>query len=189
MIRTRASRYTLGCCRYSRIWITITYYIQPTSKYVCIVTTFSESVCVCVCVVIPFILDVRLVDVPAGVLQKEGRTGFLHLPSAVLALIFLARRIEPFLSFVDREVEFGVRTKEKSQFVRPNFRRFRGYQLNHVKLSHIVRPAHRHTPSGQSRVYRVTQGVQARSPQGSSSNGCCLGLINVRLSFPHPQSV
>ena len=27
---------------------------------------------VCVCVVIPFILDVRFVDVPAGVTQEEG---------------------------------------------------------------------------------------------------------------------
>ena len=45
----------------------------------------------CVCVVIPFILDVgRLVDVRrAGVTsQEEDHTGFLHLPSAVLALIF-----------------------------------------------------------------------------------------------------
>ena len=62
--------------------------------------------CVCVvCVVIPFIPDVRLVDVPAGGTQEEGHTGFLHLPSAVLALVFLARRIQPFLSLVDREVE------------------------------------------------------------------------------------
>ena len=46
-------------------------------------------------------------DVPAGVTQEEGNTGFsLHLLSAVLALIFLARRIHPFLSLVDREVEF-----------------------------------------------------------------------------------
>ena len=52
-------------------------------------------------------LDVRFVDVPAGVTQ-EGHTGFLHLPFAVLALIFLARRIQPFLSLVDREVEFRV---------------------------------------------------------------------------------
>ena len=50
-----------------------------------------------------------LLDVPAGVTQEEGHTGFLiHLSSAVLALIFLARRIQPFLSLVDREVEFGV---------------------------------------------------------------------------------
>ena len=62
--------------------------------------------CVCVCVFIPFILDVRLVDVPAGVTQEEGHTGFLHLPSAVFALTFLAGRIQPFLSFVDREVDF-----------------------------------------------------------------------------------
>ena len=50
-------------------------------------------------------------DVPAGVIQEEGNTGFsIHLLSAVLALIFLARRIQPFLSLVDREVEFCVLT-------------------------------------------------------------------------------
>ena len=38
----------------------------------------------------------------------RGHTGFLHRPSAVLALFFLARRIQPFLSLVDREVEFCV---------------------------------------------------------------------------------
>ena len=49
-------------------------------------------------------------DVPAGVTQEEeSHTGFLiHLFSAVRALIFLARRIRPFLSLVDREVEFCV---------------------------------------------------------------------------------
>ena len=57
--------------------------------------------CVCVRVVIPFILDVRLVDAPAGVTQEKGHTGFLiHLPSMVLAfpsstmkLNFVYRRI------------------------------------------------------------------------------------------------
>ena len=51
-------------------------------------------------------------DVPAGVTQEEGNTGFsTHLLSAVLiTLIFLARRIQPFLSLVDREVEFCVLT-------------------------------------------------------------------------------
>ena len=50
-------------------------------------------------------------DVPAGVTQEEGNTGFsIHLLSAVFALIFLARRIQPFLSLVDREVEFCVLT-------------------------------------------------------------------------------
>ena len=49
-------------------------------------------------------------DVPAGVTQEEGNTEFsIHL-SAVLALIFLARRIQPFLSLVGREVEFCVLT-------------------------------------------------------------------------------
>ena len=71
-------------------------------------------VCICVvlcCVVIPFILDVRFVDVPAGITQEEGHTGFLiHRPSASLASIFFARRIQPFLSLVGREVEFCVLT-------------------------------------------------------------------------------
>ena len=50
-------------------------------------------------------------DVPAGVTQEEGHTGFLiHLLSAVRAFIFLARRIQPFLSLVHREVEFCVLT-------------------------------------------------------------------------------
>ena len=41
----------------------------------------------------------------------KGHTGFfIHLPSAVRALFFLARRIQPFLSLVDREVEFCVLT-------------------------------------------------------------------------------
>ena len=67
--------------------------------------------CVCVCVVISFILGIRLVDVPAGVTQEEGHTKvFIHLPSSVLALIFLARRIQPFLSLVNREVDFFVLT-------------------------------------------------------------------------------
>ena len=49
-------------------------------------------------------------DVPAGVTQEEGHTGFfIHFLSVVRAFIFLARRIQPFLSLVDREVEFCVR--------------------------------------------------------------------------------
>ena len=62
------------------------------------------TVCVCVCVFFffPFILDIKFVGC-----TSRGHTGFfIHLPSAVLALIFLARRIQPFLSVVDREVEF-----------------------------------------------------------------------------------
>ena len=48
----------------------------------------------------------NFVDVPAGVTQEEGHTGFLHLPSAVFALTFFAKRIQPFQSLVDCEVEF-----------------------------------------------------------------------------------
>ena len=63
----------------------------------------NRDTAVCfVCVVIPFILGVRLVDAPAGVTQEEGHIKFLHLPSAVLPLIFIARRIQPSIFLVDR---------------------------------------------------------------------------------------
>ena len=66
--------------------------------------------CVCVFSSHPFWTSSSL-DVPAGVTQEEGHTGFvIHLPSAVRALIFVARRIQPFLSLVDREVDFCVLT-------------------------------------------------------------------------------
>ena len=67
-----------------------------------------SSMCVCVCVYFfPFILDTSSLDVPAGVTQEGGNTGFLiHLLSAMRSLIFLARRIQPFFSLVDREVGF-----------------------------------------------------------------------------------
>ena len=70
----------------------------------------------CVCVFLPIYSGRQACGrIPAGVTQEEGHTGFLiHLPSAVLALILLARRIQPFLSFVDREVEFCVLTLFKS---------------------------------------------------------------------------
>ena len=44
------------------------------------------------------------------VAQEESHTGFLHLPSAVVALTFIARMIQPPLSLIDREVEFCVLT-------------------------------------------------------------------------------
>ena len=73
--------------------------------------TLPRLHCVCVCVIIPFILDVKFVDVPAGVTQEEGHTVSLHLPSPVLAFIILARRIlQSFLSLVDRKIEFCVLT-------------------------------------------------------------------------------
>ena len=68
------------------------------------------SVCVCFLPIHSFWTSSSL-DAPAGVTQEEGHTGFLiHLLSAVRAFIFLARRIQPFLSLVDREVEFCVLT-------------------------------------------------------------------------------
>ena len=76
-----------------------------TNKYI-----LYKCVCVCVFFSHSFWTSSSL-DVPAGVTQEESHTGFLiHLLSAVRAFIFLARRIQPFLSFVDREVEFRVLT-------------------------------------------------------------------------------
>ena len=70
------------------------------------------SVCVCVCVCSSHLFwTSSSLDVPAGITREEGHTGFfIHLPSAVRALLFLARRIRPFLSLVDHEVEFCVLT-------------------------------------------------------------------------------
>ena len=61
------------------------------------------------CISFPFILGVKfVVCTAAGVTEEEGHRGFLiHLPSAVRAFIFLARRVQPFVSLVDREVEFS----------------------------------------------------------------------------------
>ena len=75
-----------------------------------------DGVCVCVCVCVCVFSSHSFwtsssLDVPAGVTQEEGHTGFfIHFLSAVRALIFLARRIQRFLSLVDREVEFCVLT-------------------------------------------------------------------------------
>ena len=88
---------------YVRLSSTCTYFCTIYQQYTCPMN-------VCVFSSHPFWTSSSL-DVPAGVTQEEGHTGFLiHLPSAVRALIFVARRIQPFLSLVDREVEFGVLT-------------------------------------------------------------------------------
>ena len=62
--------------------------------------------CVCVC-----FLPIHSGHQVRWTYTSRGHTGFLiHLLSAVRALIFLARRIQPFLSLVDCEVEFCVLT-------------------------------------------------------------------------------
>ena len=80
-----------------------------------ILRTTVSSVCLCgvrVCVLPSHLFwTSSLLDIQAGVTQEEGHTGFLiHLLSAVHAFIFLARRIQPFFSLVDREVELCVLT-------------------------------------------------------------------------------
>ena len=64
------------------------------------------------CVVVLFILDVRFIEMyqPGSQRSKVTQDVSSNLPSAVLALTFLARRIQPFLFLVDREVEFCVLT-------------------------------------------------------------------------------
>ena len=77
-----------------------------------LIHTLKSVLSLCVCVFFPSILDIKFVGRTSRghTEQEEGHTGFLiHLPSAVRALIFVAR-IQPFLSLVDREVEFCVLT-------------------------------------------------------------------------------
>ena len=84
--------------------------VQLTTSRIGNLIRLINVVCVCVFSSHSFWTSSSL-DVPAGVTQEEGHTGFLiHLLSAVRALIFLARRIQPFLSLVDREVECCVLT-------------------------------------------------------------------------------
>ena len=66
-----------------------------------------ECVC-CVCVFSSHLFwTSSSLGVPAEVTQEENHTGFLiHLPSAVHAFIFLARRTQPFLFLVHCEVGF-----------------------------------------------------------------------------------
>ena len=102
---------------------------------------FGVAVCVCVFSSHSFWTSSSL-DVPAEVTQEEGHTGFLpHLLSAVRALIFLARRIQPFLSLVDCEVKFCV-----------------------VVVSHIQRigcqPVKTTLHGGQSRSWSAEQGKE-----------------------------
>ena len=73
------------------------------------------AVSVCVCFFFLFILDVKFVGS-----TSRGHTGFLiHLPSA-RAFIFLARRIQAFLSFVDCEVELRKNPSYRDSNSRPN---------------------------------------------------------------------
>ena len=73
----------------------------------------------CVCLFSSHLFRVSSsLDVPAGVTQEEGHTGFLiPLLSAVRALIFLAIRIQPFLSLGDREVELVYQRFNRSPHV------------------------------------------------------------------------
>ena len=68
-----------------------------------------DTVCVCVLLSDLFWTSGLWTHQPGS--QEEDHTGIFHLPSAVLALIFLARRVQASLSLVDREVECCVPMK------------------------------------------------------------------------------
>ena len=76
--------------------------------------TRQRGVCVCVCVCflpVQSVHQVRWTYQLGSGRRRYHTTGFLiHPLSAVRALIFLARRIQPFLFLADREVEFCVLT-------------------------------------------------------------------------------
>ena len=89
-------------------------------------------------------------DIPAVVTQEEGHTGFLIHLSAVRAFIFLAKRIQPFLSLVDREVEFCVLTIQSFSILPyiSNLVTIESYTLNNVRLK-------------QTRAYHVSDPTNA----------------------------
>ena len=88
--------------------------------------TFAANSC-CVCVFCPFNLDVKFVGS-----TSRGHTGFciVYLPSAVRAIIFLARRIQPFISLVDREVDLRKNSSYRNSNSRPNVSE--GYEVTLV---------------------------------------------------------
>ena len=74
--------------------------------YLCVCVYLLNWTSPCVCVCCHPIYSGR----QACGRTSRGHTGFLRLPSVVLALIFIARRIQPSLSLVDRKVESCVPT-------------------------------------------------------------------------------
>ena len=118
--------------------------------------------CFCVFSSHPFWISSSL-DVPAGVTQEEGHTGFLiHLPSAVRALIFVARRIQPFLSLVDREVSRMQITHKSIQY-------------NQIIIGYIIK-SQMHI---QSRYTQATRRSKQRLQGGR-------GMLPVRDTPPRP---
>ena len=96
-----------------------------------------NSVCVCVFSSHSFWTSSSL-DVPAGVTQEEGHTGFfIHLLSAVRALIFLARRIQPFLFLVDpsRDTKFSGTHGDEGILIFP-------VQLTTSRIGNLTRLIH-----------------------------------------------
>ena len=89
-------------------------------------------------------------DIPAGVTQEKGDTGFLiYLLSAVRAFIFLARRIHPY-SFPSSTVQ--------PNFVYQRFRAFYFYffgeEKSHQEFSFFVQNIPRNNEKGTSACYR-----------------------------------
>ena len=69
-----------------------------------------EALSVCMCVLSSHLFWTSDLWTHQPGSHRRKVTGFYHLPSAVLALIFIASGIQPPLSLVDRKVEFCVPT-------------------------------------------------------------------------------
>ena len=117
------------------------------------------------------ILDARQVDAPAGVTQK-GHTAFLHLPSAVLALTFITRRIQSSLSLVDCEVVFCV------QCLRINRSLLLGIKY---KIPVRVNAPRFELTSQRQKVSRLPTGPPGRPAKCTTlNNNCAVGVCGTK---------
>ena len=83
----------------------------PDGVFYLVTTGWIFGISLCACVVIPFILQSQTYG-----RTSRGYTGFL-LPSTVLALTFIARRIQPSLSLVDLKSNFVCPRNNRSPHV------------------------------------------------------------------------
>ena len=132
-------------------------------------------------------------EVPAGVTQEEGHTGFLiHLPSPVHAFIFLARRIQPFLSVElthlvvkwsavrnQAEIETSLKMRGMSPFLFVKLIQQRRTQ-NHAKPAHRVRRSSGQPFTGTTRSAGVGGfGLALAILVGLAKKWCCAAFLYI----------
>ena len=86
------------------------------------------SVCVCVVIPVPFILDVRLVDAPAGVTPRKVTQDSLSPPAFCgTGLNFYREKDSAFLSLVEVLLDFkGKFEHEEKTSKHPNIQPMKG---------------------------------------------------------------